>query len=100
MLKELVKIPQIGLVTFTGSTAVGLALREATARRMVPLNLELGGNDPAYVRPDADLRYVAEQLVDGAVFNAGQSCCAVERVYVHADVHDAFVRKLQEELQK
>ncbi|KAF2163486.1 hypothetical protein M409DRAFT_26098 [Zasmidium cellare ATCC 36951] len=74
------------LVTFTGSTAGGLALRGATAKRFVPLNLELGGNDPAYVRPDADLPYVAAQLVNGAVFNAGQSCCAVERVYVHAVV--------------
>jgi acyl-CoA reductase-like NAD-dependent aldehyde dehydrogenase len=79
---------------------VGLALREATAQRIIPLNLELGGNDPAYVRPDADLKYTAAQLVDGAVFNTGQSCCAVERVYVHADVHDELVKEIQEELKK
>ncbi|OQE10690.1 hypothetical protein PENFLA_c081G06425 [Penicillium flavigenum] len=57
-----------------------------------------GGNDPAYVRTDADLKYVAEQLVDGAVFNAGQSCCAIERIYVHTDVHDEFVAEVQKEL--
>jgi acyl-CoA reductase-like NAD-dependent aldehyde dehydrogenase len=98
MLTRLVKFPQIKMISFTGSTTVGLALREATARRFIPLNLELGGNDPAYVRPDADLKYVAEQLVDGAVFNSGQSCCAVERIYVHADVYDAFLKEVQAEL--
>ncbi|KAI8289130.1 hypothetical protein K4K60_009605 [Colletotrichum sp. SAR11_57] len=98
VLNELVKIPEIQAVSFTGSTAGGLALREAAAHRTIPLNLELGGNDPAYVRPDADLKYVAAQLVDGAVFNSGQSCCAVERIYVHKDIHDAFVQELQDEL--
>lgn len=98
LVKKLASLPEIGLVNFTGSTAGGLAIREATAKRCIPVNLELGGNDPAYVRPDADLKYVAAQLVDGAVFNAGQSCCAVERIYVHADVHDAFVKELQDEL--
>lgn len=98
LLREVIQLPEIQAVSFTGSTAGGLAVREAAAGRTIPLNLELGGNDPAYVRPDADLKYVAAQLVDGAVFNAGQSCCAIERIYVHADVHDAFVRELQEEL--
>jgi acyl-CoA reductase-like NAD-dependent aldehyde dehydrogenase len=98
MLRNLVQLPEIGAVGFTGSTAAGLAIREATAKQMIPLNLELGGNDPAYVRADADLRYTAAELVDGAVFNAGQSCCAIERIYVHEDVHDAFVSALQEEL--
>lgn len=100
VLKDIVRIPGIQLITFTGSTKVGWELREAVASRTVPLNLELGGNDPAYVRPDADLKYVAAQLVDGAVFNAGQSCCAVERIYVHTDVHDAFVKEVQKELKK
>lgn len=98
IVKGLAALPEIGLVSFTGSTAGGLAIREATAKRCIPVNLELGGNDPAYVRPDADLKYVAAQLVDGAAFNAGQSCCAVERIYVHADVHDAFIKELQDEL--
>jgi acyl-CoA reductase-like NAD-dependent aldehyde dehydrogenase len=98
MMKQLVQLPEIQCVSFTGSTAGGLAVREATAGKTIPVNLELGGNDPVYVRLDADLKYVAAQLVDGAVFNAGQSCCAIERVYVHADVHDRFVSELQDEL--
>jgi len=98
MLEQLVQISEIQAVSFTGSTIGGLKVRAAAAGRTIPINLELGGKDPAYVRPDADLRYVAAQLVDGAIFNAGQSCCAVERVYVHADVHDAFVKELQEEI--
>ncbi|PWY66809.1 aldehyde dehydrogenase family protein [Aspergillus sclerotioniger CBS 115572] len=98
VLDQIVQLPQIQLISFTGSTAGGFRIREATARRIVPVNLELGGNDPAYVRPDADIPYVAAQLVDGAVFNSGQSCCAVERVYVHADVHDAFVEEVKKEL--
>ena len=100
VLGQLVQIPEIEAASFTGSTAGGLALREAASRRTIPLNLELGGNDPAYVRPDADLKYVAAQLVDGAVFNSGQSCCAVERIYVHEQVHDAFIKELQEELKR
>jgi acyl-CoA reductase-like NAD-dependent aldehyde dehydrogenase len=99
-LEEIVKLPEIGLITFTGSTAGGLALRAASAGRVVPINLELGGNDPAYVRPDADLKYVAAQLVDGAIFNSGQSCCAVERVYVHESVYDEFIEELQKDLLK
>lgn len=75
-----------------------MRIREATARRIVPVNVELGGKDPAYVRADADIPYVAAQIVDGAVFNSGQSCCSIERVYVHADVHDAFVAEVQKEL--
>ncbi|KAE8332606.1 Aldehyde/histidinol dehydrogenase [Aspergillus sergii] len=94
-LNELVKIPDINLVTLTGSTQGGRLIREAIASRFVPVNLELSGNDPAYVGPDADLQYVAEQLVHGAVFNAGQSCCAVERVYVHTDINDASVAEVQ-----
>ncbi|KAL4804019.1 Aldehyde/histidinol dehydrogenase [Aspergillus unguis] len=98
VLDQVVKIPQIKLVSFVGSTQGGIRLRQATADRILPLNLELGGNDPAYVRADADLAYTASNVVDGAVFNSGQSCCAIERVYVHADVHDAFVAEVQKEL--
>ena len=58
--------------------------------------LELGGKDPAYVRPDADLDHAIENLADGAFFNSGQSCCAIERIYVHRDVHDRFVEGLVE----
>lgn len=97
-LAEIVQLPEIKSVSFTGSTAGGVKLREATARHIKPVHLELGGNDPAYVRPDVNVKEVAENLVDGAVFNSGQSCCAVERVYVHGDVFDEFVRAVQEEL--
>ncbi|KAH8729306.1 Aldehyde/histidinol dehydrogenase [Ilyonectria robusta] len=97
--KEIAKLPAIKQICFTGSTAGGLAIREATAGRIVPVNLELGGKDPAYVRADADLKWTAANIVDGAIFNSGQSCCAVERVYVHQDVHDDFVRELQSELE-
>ena len=55
--------------------------------------LELGGKDPAYVRPDCDLDYTVEQLVDGSFFNSGQCCCAIERIYVHESVYDTFVDK-------
>lgn len=51
----------------------------------------MGGKDPAYVRPDCDLKYTVETLVDGSFFNSGQCCCAIERIYVHADIYDAFV---------
>jgi acyl-CoA reductase-like NAD-dependent aldehyde dehydrogenase len=97
-LSQIVKLPEIQLITFTGSTAGGRAIRNAAADRFVPICLELGGNDPAYVRPDADIVYTAAQLVDGAVFNSGQSCCSVERIYVHEEVHDAFVKAVQDEL--
>ncbi|KAF1734636.1 Phenylacetaldehyde dehydrogenase [Beauveria bassiana] len=90
--------PAVAQVCFTGSTAGGLAMKRATVDRVVGLNLELGGKDPAYVRADANLKWTAANIVDGAVFNSGQSCCAVERVYVHEDVHDAFVAELQKEL--
>ena len=98
LLDQVVQIPQIQSVSFTGSTAGGIRLREATARHIKPVNLELGGNDAAYVREDVDIKNVAENLVDGAVFNSGQSCCSIERVYVHEKVYDAFVTAVQEEL--
>lgn len=89
------------LVCFTGSVAGGLAVQKAAAGRIdCRVGLELGGNDPAYVRHDVDLDWAAEEIVDGAVFNSGQSCCAIERVYVHNDVHDAFVKAVQKVMSK
>ena len=76
---------------FTGSHATGVRIAQALAPRLVKLQLELGGKDPTYVRADADARVAAESLADGAMYNNGQSCCSVERIYVHASVHDAFV---------
>jgi acyl-CoA reductase-like NAD-dependent aldehyde dehydrogenase len=79
-------------VAFTGSVGAGRAVqRAATAWRFPSLGLELGGKDPAYVRPDADLGHAVAGLVDGAFFNAGQSCCGIERIYVHETVYRPFV---------
>jgi acyl-CoA reductase-like NAD-dependent aldehyde dehydrogenase len=82
---------RVSFVSFTGSVEGGCAVQGAAARRFMATNLELGGKDPAYVRPDAPLDATIENLVDGAYFNAGQSCCAVERIYVHQDVYRRFV---------
>ncbi len=81
----------VDFVAFTGSVPAGHAVQEAAAKRFGGAGLELGGKDPAYVRADADLDHAVENLVDGAFFNSGQSCCGIERIYVHADVHDRFV---------
>src|SRR5687767_852614 len=74
--------PRIAFVSFTGSVEAGRAVQQAAARRFIGTNLELGGKDPAYVRADAPLQQTIESMVDGAYFNAGQSCCGVERIYV------------------
>ena len=76
---------------FTGSHATGQRIAQALAPRLVKLQLELGGKDPSYVRADADPLAAAQSLADGAMYNTGQSCCSVERIYVHQSVHDAFV---------
>ncbi len=81
----------IDFVAFTGSVPAGHAVQQAAAGRFIGLGLELGGKDPAYVRADADLDHAIENLVDGAFFNSGQSCCGIERIYVQAPVYDAFV---------
>jgi acyl-CoA reductase-like NAD-dependent aldehyde dehydrogenase len=89
--ERLVAAPEIDFVAFTGSVAVGHRVQRAVAGRFIGTGLELGGKDPAYVRADADLRPAVENLVDGAFFNAGQSCCAVERIYVDASLFQPFV---------
>ena len=84
---------RIAFVSFTGSVEGGCAVQRAAARQFIGTNLELGGKDPAYVRADAPLDATVANLVDGAYFNAGQSCCAVERIYVHHDVYAPFVER-------
>lgn len=82
----------VDFVCFTGSVSGGRAIQRAAAREhFIGVGLELGGKDPAYVRPDADLEHALEQLVDGAFYNSGQSCCGIERIYVHRSLYDAFV---------
>jgi acyl-CoA reductase-like NAD-dependent aldehyde dehydrogenase len=90
-LARLIGDPRIRFVSFTGSVAGGAAVQRAASGQFIATNLELGGKDPAYVRPDAPLEATIDNLVDGAYFNAGQSCCAVERIYVHQDVYRPFV---------
>lgn len=82
---------RIGFVAFTGSVAGGHAVTEAAKGRFLGMGLELGGKDPAYVRPDANLQHATENLIDGAMFNSGQSCCGIERIYVHQDIYKQFV---------
>jgi acyl-CoA reductase-like NAD-dependent aldehyde dehydrogenase len=82
---------RVDFVAFTGSVAGGHAVQRAASGRFIGTGLELGGCDPAYVRHDADLAHAIENLVDGAYFNSGQSCCGIQRVYVHARLYDAFV---------
>jgi len=76
---------------FTGSHATGSRIAQAIGPRLIRLQLELGGKDPTYVCDDADPRTAAASLADGAMYNTGQSCCSVERIYVHEAIHDAFV---------
>jgi acyl-CoA reductase-like NAD-dependent aldehyde dehydrogenase len=80
-------------VNFTGSVAGGQAIERAAAGTFVGLGLELGGKDPGYVRADADLDAAVDSLMDGAMYNAGQCCCGIERIYVHESLYDAFVEK-------
>lgn len=89
--EKIVADPRVDGVLFTGSVLGGHKIQAAAKDRFIPVGLELGGNDPAYVAADADLKNTVENVVDGAIYNAGQSCCAVERVYVHASLYDAFV---------
>jgi acyl-CoA reductase-like NAD-dependent aldehyde dehydrogenase len=95
MIESIVRNPKVALVCFTGSVAGGLAVQKAAADRVVPVGLELGGKDPAYVRADVDVAWAAEEIVDGAVFNSGQSCCSLERIYVDEKIHDEFVDAVQ-----
>jgi len=76
---------------FTGSHATGARIAQALGPRMVKLQLELGGKDPTYVCDDANPLVAAESLADGAMYNTGQSCCSVERIYVHEAIYEAFV---------
>ncbi|WP_339714122.1 aldehyde dehydrogenase family protein [uncultured Sneathiella sp.] len=93
---DIIGSDKVDYVCFTGSVPAGKAIETAAVGHFIGVGLELGGKDPAYVRSDADVAYSAENLVDGAMFNSGQSCCGIERIYVHDDVYDAFVEKFVE----
>ena len=89
--ERIVADPRVAFVAFTGSVDGGRAIQRAAGSRFVGTGLELGGCDPAYVRQDADLTHAVENLVDGAFFNSGQSCCGIQRIYVHERLYDDFV---------
>ena len=89
--ERVVKDARVAFVAFTGSVAGGHAIQRAIAERFIGAGLELGGCDPAYVRHDANVAHAVENLVDGVFFNSGQSCCGIQRLYVHEKVYDAFV---------
>ncbi|KAM7203864.1 betaine aldehyde dehydrogenase [Naviculisporaceae sp. PSN 640] len=95
IIESIVRDPKIALICFTGSVAGGLAVQSAASDRVVNVGLELGGKDPAYVRGDVDIAWAAEEIVDGAIFNSGQSCCSLERIYVDEKIYDEFIAAVQ-----
>jgi len=78
-------------VFFTGSYGTGAKIAASTGRRMIKTQLELGGKDPIYICEDVDVKAAAAGVADGAFYNTGQSCCSVERIYIHEQIYDAFV---------
>lgn len=97
---SVIKSGRVKGVNFIGSVPGGLAVHAAAAGTLTHVHLELGGKDPAYVRPDADIEQAVIDIADGCFSNAGQSCCSVERLYVHKDIHDTFVDRFKEEMKK
>ena len=99
---KLIASGQVDHVAFTGSVGGGRQVLAQVARapRFLDTGLELGGKDPAYVAADADLDFTVPNVVEGACYNAGQSCCAIERVYVHERHYDSFLERALPELQK
>ncbi|MEY8141096.1 aldehyde dehydrogenase family protein [Falsihalocynthiibacter sp. CO-5D18] len=89
----LIAAKSFGFVNFTGSVGGGQAMERAAAGTFTGVGLELGGKDPGYVMEDADLDAAVDTLIDGAMFNSGQCCCGIERIYVHESLYDAFVEK-------
>lgn len=90
---ELIAARAFNFVNFTGSVTGGRVIERAAAGTFTPVGLELGGKDPGYVRADADLDAAVDGLMDAAIFNSGQCCCGIERIYVHESLFDDFVKK-------
>ena len=91
--ERLIAAKSFGFVNFTGSVGGGQAIERAAAGTFTALGLELGGKDPGYVMADADVDWAIDTLMDGAMFNSGQCCCGIERIYVHDSLYDDFVGK-------
>lgn len=98
--EAVIQSPEIRFVAFTGSVSVGAKIEKLAAGRFIGVGLELGGKDPSYIRADADLDFAVENTVDGAFFNSGQSCCAIERIYAHESIYDTYVEKFVELVKK
>jgi acyl-CoA reductase-like NAD-dependent aldehyde dehydrogenase len=94
--EAVIQSPLVDYVAFTGSVPGGEMVERAAAGRFIGVGLELGGKDPAYVRKDADLQQAIDTVTDGAMFNSGQSCCGIERVYVDTAIYDEFVAGVTE----
>lgn len=88
-----IKDERINYIAFTGSVPGGEMVEKAAAGRFIGIGLELGGKDPAYIRADADIAQAVDTTMDGAFYNSGQSCCGIERIYVHESIHDAFIKQ-------
>jgi acyl-CoA reductase-like NAD-dependent aldehyde dehydrogenase len=91
--ERLIAARSFGFINFTGSVGGGKAIERAAAGTFTAVGLELGGKDPGYVMEDADIDWAVDVLMDGAMFNAGQCCCGIERIYVHHSLYDAFVEQ-------
>mgnify|MGYP005990493311 CR=1 FL=1 len=91
--ESIIASDKVDYVAFTGSVGGGEMVEKAAAGTFKGVGLELGGKDPAYIRSDADIDQAVETAIDGAFFNSGQSCCGIERIYVHESVYDEFVEK-------
>ncbi len=89
--EKIISDPRVSHVVFTGSVQGGQEIKKYIGTRFINVGLELGGKDPAYVRSDADINYAIENLVDGALFNSGQSCCGIERIYVDQSIYNKFI---------
>jgi len=91
--ESIIASDKVDYVAFTGSVGGGEMVEKAAAGTFKGIGLELGGKDPAYIRADADIDQAVDTAIDGAFFNSGQSCCGIERIYVHEAVYDEFVEK-------
>lgn len=90
---QLIAENSFDFINFTGSVPAGASIEKAAAGTFTGVGTELGGKDPGYVMEDADLEAAAETLIDGAMFNSGQCCCGIERIYVQESLFDDFLKK-------
>jgi len=99
-IRKLIDARAVDFVAFTGSVEGGREVYQAASSQLLDMGLELGGKDPAFVAEDANFAFAVENLVDGAFYNAGQSCCAVERIYVMRPIFSKFVDAYVAEVEK